>query len=268
MSARRVKTWGGKPVADLMRRWDRENVYVYGEIGSTNTRARELADEGAVAGTVVMSRGQTAGRGRGDARFHSPKDEGVYLSMIFRPGGAGLDAPITTLAGIGVAMELERAFPDLRPALKWPNDLMSRDRKLGGILAEATRGPDGEAQLVVGVGVNLTTTSLPDDLRDRVIGVRECCEAEPGDVADAIVRGLERWLHEPPESIAGAVLDALDRLDWLKNRRIALTEAGDRVPVVGGAAGIAPDGALLFRPDRGALRRVATGSVEPLEDIG
>lgn len=265
MTARRVKTWGGKPVADLMKRWDRENIYVYGEIGSTNTRARELADEGAEPGTVVMSRGQTAGRGRGDARFHSPKDEGVYLSMIFRPGGAGLDAPITVLAGLGVATELAHALPGLRPSLKWPNDLIARDRKLGGILAEAARGPDGADQLVIGVGVNLTTRSLPEDLRESVIGIDECCEADPGDVADAIVRGLERWLHEPPAAIAGPLLDDLDRLDWLKSRRIALTEAGGGAPVAGRAVGIAPDGALLFRPDRGALRRVSSGSVEALE---
>jgi len=265
VSARRVKTWGGRPVADLIERWNRESVFVYGEIGSTNTRARELADEGAPTGTVVMSRGQTAGRGRGDARFHSPRDQGVYLSMIFRPGGAGLDAPITTLAGLGVVLELECAFPSLRPSMKWPNDLIARDRKLGGILAEATRGPEG-GQLIVGVGVNLTTHELPEELRARVIGIRECFDSEPGDVADAVVRGLERWLHAPPATIADGLLDDLDRLDWLKNRRIALLDPNGEAPVAGRAAGIAPDGALLFRPDRGALRRVANGSVEVLED--
>lgn len=264
MTRRRVKRWAGVPVADLCERWNRGDVYVYGEIDSTMTAARELADEGAPPGTIVLSRGQTAGRGRAGSTFHSPSGDGVYLSMVFRPLGERIDAPITILAGLGVTLELAGSFPDLSPSVKWPNDLIARDRKLGGILAEAIRDPGGGHQLIVGVGINLSTRKLPDDLAGRAVGIAECCEAEPVDVADAVVRGLERWLRDPPPALTEAMLADLDRLDWLKNRRVAVTETPE-ASVEGCAAGIAPDGGLLFRPDRGPLRAVRTGSVEVLE---
>lgn len=264
MTRRRVRSWAGVPVGDLRERWGREQVYVYGEIDSTMDAARELADDGAPEGTVVMSRAQTAGRGRGGSSFHSPSGAGVYLSMIFRPRGDWMGAPLTVLAGLGVATRLGEAFPDLSPRLKWPNDLIARDRKLGGILAESARAADGVDHLIVGVGVNLEATDLPAELEGRVIGLRECCEAQAADVADAIVAGLEDWLRDPPERLSEAMLAELDRLDWLKNRRVALETDGGAIP--GRAAGLAPDGALLFRPDRGALRRVTTGSIEALEE--
>ena len=263
MTRRRVRSWGGVPVEELRDRWGREQVYVYGEIDSTMDAARELADGGAPAGTVVMSRGQTAGRGRGGATFHSPPGSGVYLSMVFRPEGDWMNAPLTVLAGLGVATRLGRAFPELSPRLKWPNDLIARDRKLGGILAESARSADGVDHLIIGVGVNIETADLPRELEGRVVGVRDCCEAEPCEVADAVVRGLEDRLREPPETLSESVLAELDRLDWLKNRRVAVQ--GEGSSILGRAAGLAPDGALLFRPDRGALRRVTSGSVEVLE---
>lgn len=259
-----MKRWAGVSVEDLRARWGREDVHLFGEVDSTNDIAREMAAEGAGAETIVLSRSQTAGRGRGDNRFHSPPDGGVYLTMIFDPAGDWLGSPVTILAGLGVAIELERRFPDLRPGLKWPNDLIARGRKLGGILAETAAGPDGGDRLVIGVGVNLSTDALPKALAKRVIGVRDCCDdVEPVEVAGAIVRGLERWLRAPPDLLTEDMLARLDRLDRLKNRRVALDAGGD--PTEGRAAGLAPDGALLFRPDRGALRRVTSGSVELLE---
>ncbi len=266
MTPRRVKTWFGVSAGALQARWSREQVFLYGEVDSTNTVARDLVAEGAAPGTIVLSRGQSAGRGRGARTFHSPRDGGVYLTMIFKPEGVWTASPVTVLAGLGVATELERACPGLRPGLKWPNDLMARDRKLGGILAETVGGPDGSDRLVIGVGINLTTEELPEELAGRVVGVGECCDdVEPADVADAVVRGLERWLRAPPEALSETMLSELDRLDRLKNRRLALTEV-EGAPIVGRAAGLAPDGALLFRPDRGPLRRVMAGSVEILEE--
>jgi len=265
MTRRRVKRWAGIPLADLCERWKREDVYLYGDIDSTMSAARALADDGAPSGTIVLSRGQTGGRGRGGATFHSPSGDGVYLSMVFRAEGEEIDAPITILAGLGIATELERRFTELRPSVKWPNDLIARDRKLGGILAEATRDPVGAHQLIVGVGINLSTDRLPEDLAGHVVGMDTCCEAEAVDVADAIVAGLERWLYDPPRALNEDMLTHLDRLDWLKNRRIAINDSSEG-SVAGWAAGIAPDGGLLFRPDRGALRAVTMGSVEVLEE--
>ena len=82
-------------------------------------------------------------------------------------------------------------------------------------------------------------------------------------MADVIVRGLEAYLLDPPEALDTAALELLDEFDWLRDRRIKLAADGAESPVPGVAVGIAPDGALLFRPDRGALRRVPNAVVTP-----
>jgi hypothetical protein len=87
-------------------------------------------------------------------------------------------------------------------------------------------------------------------------------DADLAAVGDAAVHGLGRWMTDIPETLDEATLGEMDRLDWLKGRRLAWTSSGGE-PVRGTGAGIAPDGALLIRPDRGALRRVITGSIEP-----
>ena len=85
------------------------------------------------------------------------------------------------------------------------------------------------------------------------------------DVADAVVRGLEKYLSHPAPVLTPALLDEVDRHDWLRDRRVRLTspsaEEGEAHATSGVCVGIAPDGALLFRPDRGALRRVQAGTV-------
>ncbi|MDX1577860.1 MAG: biotin--[acetyl-CoA-carboxylase] ligase [Gemmatimonadota bacterium] len=267
MSRRQAKTWAGEGVEALRERWGRESVYVFGKVDSTNAAARELADEGAPSGTIVLAREQTAGRGRGEREWISPRDGGLYLSMLFRPGGPPVTALAAIVAGMDVARELARPGEDFRPRVKWPNDLMARDRKLGGILAEAGRDEEGGARLVVGVGINVVADRLPADL-EGAIALDECLE-DPAlpEVADAAVRGLERRLTDPPAALDEDALDELDRMDWLRNRRVR-HELPDREPLEGVATGIAPDGALLLRPDRGALRRVVAGTVRVIGDDG
>ncbi len=265
MSRRRARRWGGLDIEALRSRWGRDDVYVYGSVDSTNAIARELADRGAPAGTLVLAREQTAGRGRGRNRWQSPADAGVYLSMVFRPRGSEVRPLLTVLAGLGVVSELDRRYPGLDPRLKWPNDILVGSRKLGGILTEASQGDSG-AVLIVGVGINVRTEALPASLRVRAVGLDAVADTTLPDGADAVVAGLERFLPDPPEALEAAQLEELDRYDGLKNRRVRLLPPeGD--PVLGTAAGIAPDGALLFRPDRGALRRVVTGSVELQEEV-
>lgn len=264
MTPRAVKTWGGLAVDELRARWGREHVHAYGVVPSTNDLARELADDGAPAGTIVLGRSQTEGRGRSGGSWESPEGAGLYLSMIFRPAGATVTPLVTVLAGIDIALALERAFPDLSPRVKWPNDLIVGDRKLGGILAESSASDAGGQQLVVGVGVNLSRRRLGEGVAGAIALDEVVVGADLPDVADAVIDGLERRLHAPPAALDAAALDDADRLDWLKNRRVR-HRLPDSDPVVGTAAGIAPDGALLLRPDRGALRRIVSGSVEPLE---
>lgn len=259
MGPPQTASWAGHAAAALRERWGRESVYPFDSVPSTNDLARELGEAGAPAGSIVLCDEQTAGRGRRGRAWCSPAGAGLYLSMLFRPGRDGVPPLVTIVAGVDVARALNRRFPGLAAGVKWPNDVMARDRKLGGILAESTAGGEAGA-FVVGVGINVAADRLPPDA-DGGVGLAACVgPVELIDVADAVIEGLERRLPRAPSTLDAAALDELDRFDWLRNRWVE-HRVPDREPAVGLAAGIAPDGALLLRPRGGALRRVVAGSI-------
>lgn len=259
--------WAGESVAALQARWERESVVLYGKIDSTNEAARELAEDGAPSGTVVLCREQTAGRGRAGHEWHSPRDAGVYLSMILRPVDLSHPAMVSILGGLGVVERLDGRFRGLGPGLKWPNDLVAAGLKLGGVLAEASWAASRPRYLVVGVGINVRPLgkAVPADVAGRATSIDSVLGETVSlvEVADCVVAGLEAWLPTAAASLEGDLLARVDRYDWLRDRRARLTMPGEESGHPGTCVGIAPDGALLFRPDRGALRRVSDGVVDP-----
>lgn len=265
MTASRQK-WDGHTAADLGERWERDEVFVFRSVTSTNDEARRLAeDEDAPSGTIVVAHEQTAGRGRGGRSWSSPAGAGLYLSMVFRPEGLG-EAPVSVLAGLGVVRALDAAFPGLDPRIKWPNDLYADGLKFGGILAEAAWTGAKPKHLVVGTGLNVRP--LGDGISQRIARRATSIDEVLGskvsltDVAEAVISGLETHLAAPRPQLGGRDLQDLDRYDGMRDRRGVLAPpGGEELP--GTCVGIAPDGALLFRPDRGALRRVTDGSLTP-----
>lgn len=259
-----VDSWAGRTIDDLRERWSRDTVHLYGSVDSTNARADELAEDGAPAGTVVLAREQTAGRGRAGRTWHSPPDAGLYMSVVFRPDRIENPVLLQLVAGLGVAAELDADFGGLAPAVKWPNDLIADDRKFGGVLSEATWEEDTPRHLVVGTGVNVSDPGeLPEELEAGATSMEEVLgdEVPLVDVADAVLRGLEKRLVDPPKSLDEPSLDLLDRYDWLRDRRVDVRPDDEDEFLDGVCVGVAPDGALLFRPDRGALRRLHSATV-------
>lgn len=258
-------TWGGHSAEELVERWGRP-VHPFDSVGSTNDEARRLAEDGAPAGTVVIAGEQTAGRGRGAKKWASPPGAGVYMSVVFRPEVLE-PAPVSVLAGLGLARELDHAFPGLRPSIKWPNDLYANGLKLGGVLSEAAWSEQRPRYLVVGVGVNVRPLGegISQKIARHATSIDEELEREVPlvEVADAVIAGLARHLNDPRPRLGTADLADLDRYDGMRDRRGTLVPPGDKEPLPGKCVGIAPDGALLFRPDRGALQRVSDGSLVP-----
>lgn len=132
----------------------RDTLLWYPVIDSTNTRAKELAAKGAPQGTVLIAGTQTGGRGRMGRSFQSPEGMGVYLSAILRPGCKPEQLMhLTCAAGVAMAEAVEKAA-GIRPELKWINDLVVKDRKLGGILVEMSVDKGIVDYAIVGIGIN------------------------------------------------------------------------------------------------------------------
>ena len=154
---------------------------VHGQLDSTNIRAKLLASQGAPHGYLVCADSQVSGRGRFGRSFFSPKHSGVYITYVLRPTiPADRAVNITSLAAVAVARAIE-TLCDADVKIKWVNDLYINDRKVCGILCEASL--DFESGMleyaVLGIGVNVAPMDFPEDLRDIATSIGNECGAHP-----------------------------------------------------------------------------------------
>jgi BirA family biotin operon repressor/biotin-[acetyl-CoA-carboxylase] ligase len=219
-------------------------------VTSTQDAAHQLAGEGAPDGTAIAAREQTHGRGSRGRGWLSPPG-GLWLSVVCRPAAAGAPHLLTIRVSLAVAAVLtERAGTAI--GIKWPNDLMIANRKLGGVLAEARWVGDALAWIVVGVGINVTNT-VPSELRSAAVSLAEVGRAgTPADLAGPVVASVLRAARRSGPLDAGESADLAVR-DWLRGRTLS-------APVAGIADGIGSDGGLLVRT-AGAVHLVRSGPV-------
>ena len=146
---------------------------VFEEVDSTNAVLKEYARQGAPAFTAVVAAAQSAGRGRGDHAFFSPKGTGVYFSILLRPESGFAPADITATAAVAACDAIEQIAGE-RPQIKWLNDVYVKGKKVAGILAEAVATEGGTA-VVLGVGVNLLAPKegFPPEIAARAGAVLE-----------------------------------------------------------------------------------------------
>src|ERR1043166_7921365 len=163
------------------------------KIDSTNLEAIRQAKSGAKEGVCIVAREQTAGRGRLDRTWQSPKDAGLYLSLVLRPAIEMNKWPLLSLtSALAVSAALVRAC-SLKADIKWPNDVCGNDRKLCGILAETIETPTGPAA-IVGIGINLKRAVLTDELRQTATSIEEVTGGEPD--AEMVMRELLKAFGE------------------------------------------------------------------------
>lgn len=147
-------------------------IIVYKTIDSTNTQAKRLMINGAEHGTIILSDEQTAGRGRFGRRFISPAETGLYMSIILKTQNRMEDSLlITVVAAVSVCRAIEK-LTNLKPKIKWVNDIYLNHKKICGILTEAVTGFESGRvdSIVVGIGINCNTSELefPQELREIV----------------------------------------------------------------------------------------------------
>jgi len=231
---------------------------------STNDDARAAAAAGAPHGAAFLADEQTAGRGRGGHRWHSPPGSNIYLSLLLRPQlPLAAAASITLACGLVVAAVVERALVGAGApgaadavALKWPNDVLAAGRKIAGVLVEAQLRGDAIQSLIVGVGLNVAERSFPPEIAHRatslaLLGVDAPREEVAADLIASLGEAVTRFEADQLAPFARE----LARRDWLRGRRVSVGE------ISGIAAGIDTDGRLLVEGDDGTLHPVVSGEV-------
>lgn len=225
----------------------------------------QQARRGGAEGLCVVAREQTAGRGRQDRAWSSPRDAGLYFSIVLRPQLEMSQWPLLTLAAaLAVVDALAEACAVGRDVLdlKWPNDVYAGGRKLCGILAETFETNQGRA-CVVGIGINLMKDAFPPELQASATSIEELMgrRADGEVLLRALVRGLERR-YDQWQSANG--VDEIVR-EWMatssyaagKTVRVSL----DGKIIEGTTRGLEPDGALRVETFDGKMMTVRAGDV-------
>lgn len=225
----------------------RDTLLILKETGSTNNDLKKLAAQGAPHGTVVVADRQTAGRGRMGRSFLSPEG-GIYMSLLLRPQcKAEQLMHLTCAVAVGVCDSIE-ASCGFRPKVKWINDLILENKKLGGILTELSLNADGTVNYaIVGIGLNVGTV--------------------PAEVAD-----MATALSADKYTVAAALIDSLSRMDLMDKNNLMHRYRSDCITIgrpvkilqsgcSGTAVDLTEDGSLVIRLEDGTCTTVGSGEV-------
>ena len=243
-------------------RGTRFSVRWFEAVGSTNDWLLQQAAAGEAEGMVAVADHQSAGRGRRDRVWTAPPGSSLLTSILLRPDLPADRLQLVTAAVALSAAQACRQLSGVDPELKWPNDLMVKQWKLAGVLAEstigsATRGEGGIA-VVVGLGLNVNwPQDLPLELTTTAVALNYLSQSVP----------------TPAEVLTSLLIDLDVRIrDWEQvsaDYRSRCSTVGQRVSVVlgseqftGEAVGLDPAGRLQVRPDDGGeTRTIAAADV-------
>lgn len=234
----------------------------YDSLPSTNTELARLAADGVSEGLCVVAEEQTAGRGRLQRSWSSPKGAGLYFSILLKPVIPLLSWPlITFVAALAVGDALLDAFK-LQTDIKWPNDLLAGERKICGILSETIETSEGRAA-VIGIGINLTAGAYPAELKGVATSVSEETR-QPADkelLLSSLQKALARWYATlQTDNGDQEILQTWISRSPYANGKVIEVRNGDE-SFQGITRGLELDGALRVETQNEGIRIVRAGDV-------
>ncbi len=237
---------------------------VFDEIESTNSYL--LAEDSPAPGRcrVAFANHQTAGRGRLGRHWRSPPGSGICVSMSYTFVRKPKNLSCLTLStGVGVAQAL-RQLGGCGIELKWPNDLIGNQRKLGGILTEVHPSNSDSVTVVTGVGLNVDLNTAGLSNQDPGLAcagdLAACFDDLPprGLISTRVVEALFETQREFDARGFSGFADAWTRFDWLRDKEVSVQQPGGMS--TGICQGIDDNGALVLETSRGR-ERIVSGSV-------
>lgn len=242
-------------------------IYHFETTASTSDTAKTLGVRGVAEGALVVAETQTAGRGRLGRHWVSPPGTGIYASLLLRPPLPPQELPQITLStAVAMVRALTRAV-GVTPGIKWPNDLILKGKKLGGILTEMETESDQIRYLVVGLGLNVNTPDFPPELADTATSLL-LAEGRPF----SRVLLLRAWLEEFEALYARFLAHGFPEIleEWKQHSvtlgKCVAVRQGLR-SIEGLALEVGDDGALLLETALGEVVRVTSGEIT-LESAG
>ncbi len=236
-------------------------IHHFTSLGSTNDHLKQMI--AAPEFTCVVADEQTAGRGRRARTWHSSPGDGLYLSILLRPqSGSSSKIPLVSLmAAVAVAETMiERGVAGVD--IKWPNDVLLKGRKVGGILAEAVSAGSEAPRIILGAGVNLNHQSFPPDLSETATSVaietgeRIAVEEFRDQLLDKIAEWYAVWKRDQ----TGLIINRWQQLStYARGQRVIVNLDDEKI--AGVTAGLTETGALRLIVDGGEVKIILAGEV-------
>lgn len=233
----------------------------YSSLPSTNSEASRLALEGAPEGLCIVADEQTAGRGRLQRQWISPRGAGLYMSMILRPRQALETWPVLTLMSAVAVTDTLKRTDKVQADIKWPNDVLVQGRKICGILAETHEAAD-DRLLVLGIGINLTATAFPPELRETATSVAEVTGkmVDHEIILTTLLKSLSRYYELFQQGSFDQIIDAWCKRSSYANGKLVRVVSEDQ-SIEGTTLGLEPDGALRIVTSAGEVKIIRAGDV-------
>lgn len=231
------------------------------QMDSTNRVAKDMARAGAAHGSLAVCSFQTAGRGRMDRRWETPAGQALTQTLVLRPRLPVEQAALCTFAAaLAAAKAIEEVCPELKPGLKWPNDVVIGGRKCVGILLEMVMDGNGYA-VVPGVGVNVNQTAFPPELADRATSLylETGKEQDRWQILCAYLRHMEQAVDMLEEHGFEGIWPEYASRSVSLGKQVRVVGTG--YEFVGVAKAVDESGALIVTDENGCDRRVLSGDV-------
>jgi BirA family biotin operon repressor/biotin-[acetyl-CoA-carboxylase] ligase len=255
----------------LELRWQErlESLQVFAQIDSTNSYLTNMPAPPPGRFRVAIAEHQTHGRGRYGRTWLSPAGSGVCLSLAYTFSRTPQNvAALTIASGIAVATNIA-ALGAAGVGLKWPNDIICNDAKLGGILTETRRNG---AVVIAGIGINVHLATSIEKIENeigsrRAIDLSSCLADVPSrsTLASSLLNSLFDTFVRYESNGFPAFADSWATYDWLRGRQVCVETAAGQVEGI--AAGIDGAGALILQTMQGR-KTVSSGSVTMSRKIG
>jgi BirA family transcriptional regulator, biotin operon repressor / biotin---[acetyl-CoA-carboxylase] ligase len=253
---------------DLLARLDGvrvigRDIRVFQETTSTNDIVEKLARDGVKEGMAVFAESQNRGRGRLGRKWISPAGKGLWFSILLRPNLHPVAATQLTVAAASALVRAIRIQTQLRPEIKWPNDIYIHGKKVAGILMEMGAEMDRVQFVTLGIGVdvNLQTADFPPELRQIATSLRieSGKPVDRADLAARILLDLDRDYGRICRGEFASVANEWEERCSTLGHTVAIQTGARRIQ--GRAESLDEDGALLIRTEHGHLERIIGGDV-------
>ncbi len=238
----------------------------YFRTDSTNNAALAMAAKGAGHGTVVLAEEQTAGRGRFGRAWFSERGNGIYVSIILRPPLAPAAAPMMTLMAAVATHQSLSTTTGLPVDIRWPNDVLVNGKKVCGILTEMNAEVDRLHAVVIGIGINVNHSEMPEELS----GIATSLSIEGGKTYSrshllvTLLKELERKYHLLLDEGSAAIARRWTAASTFAEGRRVRVRTGSR-EFVATTAGLEPSGALRVLCEDGQEEAMVSGEILEVE---